>query len=423
MTTNAPVVPATWPAGSTSARLVADLRSVPLRFLLLAVGATLLVLVGASATPVQRYFSPDDSVEAFIGGMWRLGHLLLALAPLLALRWPLAATAAALLPTPIVLFGEHAWPFVGFLALVAVAMVSMWRSPPRATAPAAASLLGVAVLLSGTTLMVMPYGAEIAFDRSQPGVGTRLITFGMYLAAVLAALGVAWWMRSSAMTARRAATLEARSAAVEGQATVLEERARLARDLHDVVAHHVSLIAVRAETAPYTCPDLSPAAREVLSQVAVDARRALEELRGVLGVLRRAEDGSPQRAPQPQLADIAELVETALAAGEQVTLSGDLDAHVGSAQQYVAYRVVQEALTNARRHAPGEPVEVAVLAEDDVLRVRVTTPIPSPSVYAAGSGHGLTGMRERVEALGGFLVAGKRDGLFVVEAELPRETR
>jgi signal transduction histidine kinase len=396
-------------------------RDVPIRFYVLAVLATALLLWGGAVTPVWRYFSYVDSVQAFIGAMWRLGHLLVAVAPLVALRWPGLATVTVLVPAPIVLFGGHHWPFVGFVGLVAVAMVSMWRSPRFALLPAAVALLGIVVLLSGSTTMVMPYGAENYFGyQGGSAFPVRLVTFGMFVAGVAAALGVAYWMRSSAVGARRAAFLEARSAEVEGAATVVGERARLARDLHDVVAHHVSLIAVRAETAPYTLPDLQPDAKVVLADIAADARTALDELRGVLGILRRAEDGAADRAPQPTLADVAALVQAARTAGEQVVLDGDLAARVGSAQGYVAYRVVQEALTNARRHAPGRPVTVAVVADGPRLRVRVTTPYLDASADDSGARRGLVGMRERVEALGGQLDAGVAGDLFVVEADLPR---
>ena len=269
--------------------------------------------------------------------------------------------------------------------------------------------------------MVMPYGATNYFGyQGGPAFPVRLVSFAMFVVAVGAALGLAWWMRTSALRARRAAYLEARSAEVEGEAVVVGERARLARDLHDVVAHHVSLIAVRAETAPYTYPDLQPEARVVLADIAMDARGALDELRGVLGVLRRADEGAPERTPQPALADIATLVQSARAAGDQVVLDGDLAATVGSAQGYVAYRVVQEALTNARRHAPGKPVTVAVVGEGPRLRVRVTNPYLSASRHDDGSRRGLVGMRERVEAVDGELTAGPAGDLFVVEADLPR---
>lgn len=418
MTTDISSQNAALPAAAPLRRLGDELREVPMRFLVLSAAAALLVLLGGAATPVHLYFRPDDTVDAFIGAMWRLGHVLLALAPLLALRWPLGATALALLPAPVVLFGHHAWPFVGFVSLVAVAMVSVWRSPRRALVPAVVSLLGIAVLVSGTTVMVMPYGAEIGFGYGG-GDAFDYAVLAVYTVAVALCLGLALWMRSSALTARRAAVLEARSAEVEGEAAVVGERARLARDLHDVVAHHVSLIAVRAETAPYTNPDLQPEARRLLSEIAADARGALDELRGVLGVLRRAEDGAPERAPQPRLVDVAGLVTSARAAGGDVRLEGDVGVHVGDAAGYVVYRLVQEALTNARRHAPGQPVTVQVAAEDRRLVVLVSNPVGSAG-GEPGTGRGLLGMRERVEALGGTLVAEPRGGLFMVEADLPR---
>jgi signal transduction histidine kinase len=139
----------------------------------------------------------------------------------------------------------------------------------------------------------------------------------------------------------------------------------------------------------------------------------------VLGVLRRAEDGSPELSPQPELADVTDLVDKARETGLEVTLDGDLKAPVGAALGYVAYRVVQEALTNARRHAAGQPVTVAVLAEGDRLRIRVANPYPGEGTAGTGGG-GLVGMRERVEALGGTLRAGVDGDFFLVEADLPR---
>jgi signal transduction histidine kinase len=191
----------------------------------------------------------------------------------------------------------------------------------------------------------------------------------------------------------------------------------LARDLHDVVAHHVSLIAVRAETAPYTHPGLSDSARTVLTDIAADARLALDELRGVLGILGRAgEDAS--RAPQPTWRDIASLVDRTQAAGADVRLAGPVDLDVPPSVGYVGYRVVQEALTNARRHAPGAPVTLELGATSQLLTVRVSSPLTSGG--ASGSGQGLVGMRERVDAIGGRLNAGPTAEGFVVEAVLPR---
>nr|WP_281357571.1 histidine kinase [Isoptericola sediminis] len=212
-----------------------------------------------------------------------------------------------------------------------------------------------------------------------------------------------------------------RAAAVERQALEVEsvaaERARLARDLHDVVAHHVSLVAVRAESAPYTHPHLNEDARHVLAEIADDARSALGELRQVLGVLQRT--AGPGRAPQPTARDVADLVDQARAAGQDVTLTGRCD-DVPDAPGYVLYRAAQEALTNARRHAPGAPTAVELTRAAQGVGLRVTNPVARTHAVVT-PGRGLTGMRERVEALGGSLTAGVESSAFVLVVTLPTD--
>jgi len=215
--------------------------------------------------------------------------------------------------------------------------------------------------------------------------------------------------------------LSAREVAVTRAGAVQSERARLAADLHDVVAHNVSLIAVRAEIAPYTSPGLGPGARQVLGEIADDARRALDELRGVLGVLHRAEE-SPELAPQPGMGDLPELVLRSTRAGDRIIAEGvDSRWIVPETVGYVVYRVVQEALTNARRHARGAPVELRLDREGDELVVVVANEAGQPNAAADDDGGaGLLGMAERVEALGGVVVAGPiAGGGFHVTARLP----
>jgi signal transduction histidine kinase len=398
--------------------VLSALRGTPLSYVVVALAgsAVLYVLTRGTELRVGSAFDPQGQLAIV-----QLIALAVAAAPVAALRWPVPAAlvaAAPLLATP---YTGLRWPFTAFVALLVVAVVSTWRSRAVAGAVAVASLLPVAVVLAGQTTMVVPFGYDIRFpvERLGPTVTERAVILAMYAAAALLAFGLGTWMRSSALLIGREHAMAARSSEIEGEAALVGERARLARDLHDVVAHHVSLIAVRAETAPYTYPELQPEARTVLAAIAVDARTALDELRGVLGVLRRAEAGAPSRSPQPTLADVATLVRAARTAGEQVTLEGDLTISVGSTQGYVAYRVVQEALTNARRHAPGQPVVVAVAGEGRQLLVRVTTPYREPSTDRSGARSGLVGMRERVEAVGGVLAAEIRDDVFVVEAKLP----
>ena len=199
---------------------------------------------------------------------------------------------------------------------------------------------------------------------------------------------------------------------------VLEERARIARELHDVVAHHVSMIAVQAETARLTTPDLPDEGRQRFEAIGQTARDSLTELRRLLGVLRK--DGSEaERAPQPGLDELETLLDAAREAGTPIrfTRSGRSVA-LPPGIDLTAYRIVQEALTNARRHAPGAQVDIELRYESRTLQLEVRDHGPGPAGEA--DGHGLVGMRERAAMVGGTLEAGPaEDGGFSVRAELP----
>jgi signal transduction histidine kinase len=215
----------------------------------------------------------------------------------------------------------------------------------------------------------------------------------------------------------------ARSELDEARRAVLEERTRIAREMHDVVAHHMSLIAVQAETAPYRVSGLSPAAREEFAALSATAREALSDLRRVLGVLRS--DSPAEREPQPQLADVAGLVETSRRAGVNVELSMPANggANVSDAVGLCAYRIVQEALSNAGRHAPGSGVVVTVERDSNALHLDVVNGPPAAAPDPTKSprpGHGIAGMRERVAILGGSISAEPNPlGGFAVSAVLP----
>jgi signal transduction histidine kinase len=219
------------------------------------------------------------------------------------------------------------------------------------------------------------------------------------------------------------------------------ERARIVRELHDVVAHHISMIAVRAETARLTTPGMSSAGAERLLEIGDAARAGLTDMRRLLGVLR--EDVSAgevgDRQPQPGLKQVAALVDEGRgAAGGAVRMivSGAVTA-LDPGVELVAYRIVQEALTNARRHAPGAAVDVELRYEEDRLRLRIRDNGPGPDGNPARnysvrfgasspfsrpdtSGHGLLGMRERAATVGGSVHTGAAPGGgFLVEAALP----
>jgi signal transduction histidine kinase len=199
---------------------------------------------------------------------------------------------------------------------------------------------------------------------------------------------------------------------------VLEERARIARDLHDVVAHSMSMVAVRAETAPYRIKDLSPAAETELREVAATAREALQEVRALLGVLRHGES-APDLAPQAGLAHIDQLAAEVRRAGVPVAVEVSGTARpLRAAVDVGAYRIVREALANGVRHGDGSGVRVDVAYQSDAVHLMVSNAaLPGTG---RGVGHGLLGMRERASAAGGTLQAGEDvGGRFVVDATLP----
>jgi len=198
---------------------------------------------------------------------------------------------------------------------------------------------------------------------------------------------------------------------------VLEERTRIAREMHDVVAHHMSMIAVRAETAPFRVPGMTEQTRAEMATIASAAREALTDMRRLLGVLRSETEATPT-APQPTLADVDALAETARAAGLDVATELDGLHGVPPTVGLAAYRIVQEALANAARHAPDGPVTVRARGTSGQLLLLVSNPLPDEPVGGT-DGHGLAGMRERAVLLGGTLSAGPVDGEFVVSAILP----
>ncbi|MGI5214798.1 sensor histidine kinase [Plantactinospora sp. CA-290183] len=217
-----------------------------------------------------------------------------------------------------------------------------------------------------------------------------------------------------------------RSELEQARRAVLEERTRIAREMHDVVAHHMSMIAVQAETAPYRLAALPDPARSEFSAIAGAAREALADMRRLLGVL-RSEPAAPQTSPQPGLAEVPELVEAARRAGMSVTFGGlpATDAGTTAPVGLAAYRIIQEALANAARHAPGGAVRVALRGDERALTVTVDNGPASagpPAGTGRGEGHGLTGMRERARLLGGTLTAGPTEQGYAVTAHLPHRT-
>ncbi|KQR07299.1 sensor histidine kinase [Cellulomonas sp. Leaf334] len=371
------------------------------------VGAFLMI------TPPYSFLGLEDAADEWgvVGLSLTFASGAVVVLGVLLARWsPGWATLLTLVPW--VLVPVAGWFMYGWwLGTMAVAVVAAVDGVRRAVLPWAVAVAIGAYYCGSGAESVLPIGLVNAGTGSGPVF--QWVVFAAHVVVFTAAVGLA----AAVGAERRARFRHVAAQVTEQHALEVEslagERARLARDLHDVVAHHVSLVAVRAESAPFLHPDLNDDARAVLADIAADAREALTELRQVLVVLQRTSDES-ERAPQPTACDVDDLVASAVAAGQSVVLDGRWR-DVPSAAGYVLYRAVQEGLTNARRHAPGSLTTVSRSQSDAHVGLRMT----NAAATAAEPGRGLIGMRERVETLGGTMTAVVVDGEFVLEIEVP----
>jgi signal transduction histidine kinase len=255
--------------------------------------------------------------------------------------------------------------------------------------------------------------------------------YGKLLAAlvVFCATALVAWVLGDSMRYRRGyyAALEERAARLEREAdaqaqiATAAERARIARELHDVIAHHVSVMVVQADGAGYALETSPERARQALAAISATGRQALTEMRRLLGLLRSG-DTQVQLAPQPGLGQLRELVAQARAAGMSVSLTQEgAPRPLPEGAELAAYRVVQESLTNTRKHAgPAAAAAVTLRYAEVGLVVQVSDDGRGAGAAADGTGHGLAGMRERVEMYGGTMTAGPLPrGGYQVTARIP----
>ncbi|OEJ36040.1 two-component sensor histidine kinase [Streptomyces subrutilus] len=326
----------------------------------------------------------------------------------------LADTIGAVLLIHAERVSAHAWPWtpmviVGYLLLMACLGL---RESIRT--------------LVGVWLATGAVGTVLGFFQPAGSMNTAALLF--VLGGVMLALTGA--LRGLGDAQQRIAEQESISEAERARRTLLEERARIARELHDVVAHHMSVITVQADSAPYRLPGMPEPVREEFAAIAAAARESLGEMRRLLTVLRGdgTERAEGERAPQPGIGRIQQLVEATVRAGQPVELSLAAGASEAAppAVDLSAYRIVQEALANVVRHAPGAAARVSVTVDaDEVLVLVVNGPAPEPVVAleSSGTGHGLVGMRERVRLTRGTLDTGPLPGGgFRVAARLPLNT-
>lgn len=336
--------------------------------------------------------------------------LLPAAAVALTVVRPVAAFWASLLTVfayGVLVGGGELWPPAVLLSHLIVMTVVAARTRPRT-----AAWMWVMTALYGMTAgTVLGHG-----DAYGGGGGTAEVLFGAALALLVVTV---WQVRRTAreeVTAQRSVTAQERS-----MRTLLEERTTIARELHDVVAHHMSVVAIQAEAAPYRVENPPPELEQAFVTIRENAVAALTELRRVLGVV-RAEDYEAPDAPQPTLADLDALLANVREAGLDVdkTVTGAVR-ELPQGVELSAYRIVQEALSNVLRHAPGATARVEVSHVLGGLGLRVVNGPPRGLVKPSpGAGHGITGMRERVAMLDGELTAGATDdGGYEVAAFIP----
>ncbi|MEU6822178.1 histidine kinase [Streptomyces atriruber] len=400
-----------------------------------------------STTTLRRRLRALTAAPAY---PWLTGAALTAGAAAELVAFPGSPTnAAAILFSTASLMWRRAFPPVA-LVTVAAGLLSFGADTSLSIAVMISGLIGCyvlarhrvlhpALLVAGGTLGAVATNLwhilSWARDDRLPDVpalgnagslGLFAEAFGLS-AVILGAVSMGDAVRAREETRHERALAQAQLIAVERRRAAEAERAAIARELHDIVSHSVSMIAVQAESATYTTPGLTPQARDGFQQIAGTARDSMAELRRLLGVLRTPQhaETTADTAPQPTLDRLDDLLAQHRAVGgsAELRVTGQR-VPLAAAWELSAYRIVQESLTNARKHAPGARATVELGYRTDRLTLRVTDdgpgPCEPPGPGGCPTGHGLTGMRERAALVGGTLTAGAgRTGGFSVEAELP----
>ncbi|MFF5358644.1 sensor histidine kinase [Streptomyces scabiei] len=278
-----------------------------------------------------------------------------------------------------------------------------------------------------TTIVAMTLAAVASDSMDQLSVVLRAIGPAFWLLLPLAAGRGTLARRAYLKSVQARAEHAERTREEEARLRVTEERMRIARDLHDVVAHHLALANAQAGTAAHLTRTDPEQAHRILTDLTATTSAALRELKGTVGVLRRPDDPEAPLAPTPGLGQLPELTVACESAGLTVTVAtegvpGPLDPGV----DLTAYRIVQEALTNVSKHAAVDAAHIRLVYEEAHLTITVTddgTPAPGDPP-GPGRGFGLIGMRERAQSVGGCLSAGRRPGGgFEVTTDLPLRPR
>ena len=338
-----------------------------------------------------------------------------------ALTVVLLAVAAGAL----VLRRSHPIVVWGVVLVAAIAVLAHGGDPTGAVVPSLLALYTVGTRTPLTTTVALTAVTVAAYATALTAVegqfSDRTLS-SLAFVGVAAAVGVAVRSQRTAVEAAEARARQAEATREEeAERRVTDERLRIARELHDVVAHHISVVNVQAGVARHLLESQPQQARDALTLVREASRTVLSEMSTVLGLLRTGEDETPT-APAPGLKGAGALIESMRRAGLEVTERAHGEPYdLPEIADLTAFRVVQESLTNALKHGTGT-AELLLDWSATAVALEIRNPVRGEAPPSVGGGHGLVGMRERVTALGGRFTAGPEpDGWFIVRAEIPRE--
>ena len=319
----------------------------------------------------------------------------------------------------LVLLRRHPGPAVVVVGVASVTALLLVPIPPVALLPFLLAIVA-ATIRGARTWAIASAGGAIVLPIAQFLLTHDPLTAVRALGEVillLAAVGAGAFARVRFLQMREAAAAASAAAADRRRFAAEQERVRIARELHDVLAHSLSSITVQAGVGLHLAPTRPEAATEALESIRTTSKDALDEVRSVLGLL-RGDEHAPVR-PGPDLDAVAGLVADVRRSGGRIDLLDGLLPRPSLPVQLALYRIVQEALTNARRHAPGCAVEVELAWRDADAVARVRDAGPGGDAFEPGNG--ITGMTERAALLGGALTVAREDGWTVVEARIPAE--
>jgi signal transduction histidine kinase len=357
-------------------------------------------------------------------------------------RWPVGAFVVASVFGAVSFFaGRIGFSGASPVFLILLYTVAAYR-PRRFSVPAMLLVYAGGLIEAGISMAYQrtqavkscpqnfgPTAQECVRQTTNPGHQGFSWSNFIIVSVMIGGLTGLFWVLGDSMRYRREyyVRLEDRAERLErerdaqAQIAAAAERARIARELHDVVAHNVSVMVVQADGATYALDDDPEASRKALLAIAQTGRTALTEMRRMLGVLRSADEASVY-APQPGIEQLGDLLEQVRAAGLPVTFTVEgVPREMPTGLALAVYRIMQESLTNTRKHGgPHAKASVALVYTDDCLVLRITDNGRGAEAPGDGAGHGMVGMRERVHVFGGTLYAGPQPcGGYAVEAMLP----